>query len=1544
MPHKPAKTTAKNPTRKRKVGKAAHPANSETGEPQIRLRTGQILQLPPRKKGTENKGLSFTRLFSKKQAHPYDTVTWTRTLYKKQGFQREIEAPSHWAYTDILITGEKYLSGSRPGEPEFEDSLRHPIDRISNTYTLWGWEEGYFKTLEDAEIFNEELKAMQIQQIWAPNSPVWFNLGHYEQWRWGRPDLRERLGKRGARAYSTTAALHGQLEHSIQVKETSTLESPQTAACQPGWALINTPDGLVPIKQIVEQVEQGQQVTVLAGLRKTRVLAVKRNGIKTVYQVKLRDGNSIVATADHLICSHAHRRTLKPQWNHLDQLKVGEYLRLYTKTHLLENQNNHPTETELAEAFLAGWNQADGLCVQYPKALNHSIIMEWIALDDIEEQALRSAVAKALPNGPIHNTKHKTLSGDSSLRRIRMSGEHLRNFADKYDLWKRRENIRAPQLMFKAHPRTVAAYLRGAFQADGWINVRHDAAHICIDTISHNWITDIQTLLNRIGIYNAITHKNGTRHNQKGTSCLSISYLTERIAFQEKIGFLPNHRKDQLTLGSLAHRGKCSQTIKYTPIESITKLGEEEVFDIQTEAESYLTNNILVHNCFLTQVEDSMESILDHYLVEGRIFASGSGVGLNVSTLRSSVEPIAGKGRSSGPVSFDKGWDRSAGGIKSGGRTRRAARMLLLFSDHPDIFNFIRAKNDQEEIGKVVLKEHNTLVRLRKIALEKAQTGTPAERLAANAILSLPQVNNIEYSPLMDGLLYGETLTHQNANHSVSLKGDFWKAYKAGGNYSTRWVTNRENIHETFPASKLMDAICESAWANAEPGNHNNDWINLWNPVKTDGEITTSNPCSEYLHLDNTSCNLSSVNAYRFLKEDGTFNAQALEQGARLAMVCGDLNIQRGGSPTPEIAAQTRKYRTTGIGFTNIGGTIMAMGLPYDSDPGRFVAAQLVAALNASCWKTSAELASQLGAYEAYGRTHKDLRQVLNLHNAAFRQLQDLDGESALFAQGKDLPYAQGLAGIDALRALKQSFVNRQISPEIRQLTANLSDLTQGALEVIEQATDFRNSFTTLMAPTGTISFPLAAYTQGTSSIEPDYSLVKVKNLAGGGFITIFNRMSLVALKNLGYSTELIREAGLETAGINGLLSACDEDQDAAAAHLLTHIDNAGPARQALNRLLAENFTPKQLFQSANAHQFPTDDQKLVAQGKNHLEQVPWLNPDHLPVFDCSATHGDGRRSIHILAHLRMLGAIQPSLSGASSKTCNLPYHATVEDFRDAFVASHQAGVKCIALYRADSKAISVFSTDTPEGKKYNPDLIWGKLVAAQEAALAAHSEPALAKHPKRQKLRGRRQAQTIKFQIQELKGYLTVGTYPDGTCGEIFCRVGQSGTFASGILETWCKSISVMLQYRVPLEEIMQDFRSIAFEPSGWGVMGLDGELEGSSKTMSVSSIVDLIIKMLDYLFPAETGRKLQPVQVPDPTFPFVETLPSKGINLTLEPLSEYPQPPEAHQDLPPGIRTINFGGTLCPKCFQMSYVQDGKCKRCSNPSCGYKDGGCGD
>ena len=722
-------------------------------------RFGPSIHLPERKNLLG--GLQFERCLSSPDQHPYEEVTWERRDVRIRDwatgdvrFERlGVEVPAHWDDNAATIVADKYLFGREPDSAEFEDSFRQVFDRIANTYTVWGWEEGYFAALNDAVIFNEELKSMLVRQMWAPNSPVWFNIGHWEQWRWGRPDLRDILGGRGNRAF------YG-LGH--------------------------------------------------------------------------------------------------------DQIEVKEVDNVYA----------------------------------YPQ---------------------------------------------------------------------------------------------------------------------------------------------------------------------------------------------CSA-------------------------------------CFLTEVDDTMESILGHLTTEGRVFASGSGVGINISSIRSSHEPITGKGRSSGPVSFDRGWDRMAGAIKSGGKTRRAARMVILFSDHPDIFRFIRSKNDQEAIAKIILREHNVRVKLVELAKKKRVEGSPAERMAAELVLHLPEANELVYDGHMDGLLYGDTLANQNANHSVSLKGDFWQAYRAKGEYATRWVTQPEHVEETFKAEALLQAMADGVWNNGEPGQHNNDWINLWNPVKQDGDITTSNPCSEYLHLNNTSCNLSSFNAYRLLDpETQTFDPDLLVHMARLAMVCADLNVERGGFPIPEIAKGTRTYRTTGIGYANVGGALMALGVPYDSDEGRWVASQLVSLLTAASFRASAELARELGPYTAFDRTGGDLREVVNLHAACQEVAASLPMASreATLARidglwrekGSSLPKAQGLTGRDAMISFARAFVDPDNMDGkrlrcVEKITARATELWKE----VAAAESFRNSFVTVMAPTGTISAPLGCYDEGTTSIEPDYSLVKYKQLSGGGSIKLFDRLALRGL------------------------------------------------------------------------------------------------------------------------------------------------------------------------------------------------------------------------------------------------------------------------------------------------------------------------------------------------------------------------------------------------------------------------------------------------
>ncbi|MDX2225495.1 MAG: ribonucleoside-diphosphate reductase, adenosylcobalamin-dependent [Verrucomicrobiae bacterium] len=1213
----PSKASKKTPSARLSEGSAASEAPQPVNrhqEVELELRDGQKILLPARK--TVEGGLTISRYYSSTEKHPYLASQWRKVNLEikdfesgKVRFKRDnVECPAHWDHNAVLITSDKYLFGSRPGTPEYEDSLRQPFDRIANTYTVWAWQEGYLSTLGDAEIFNEELKAMLVKQIWAPNSPVWFNIGHFEQWRWGRPDLRERAN-RGTKAYfPMEKPMQGKVE--IVAEETNTMAHPQCSAC------------------------------------------------------------------------------------------------------------------------------------------------------------------------------------------------------------------------------------------------------------------------------------------------------------------------------------------------------------------------------FLLEVNDNMEGILNHLKTEGRIFSSGSGVGINVSSLRSSVEPITGKGRSSGPISFDKGWDRMAGAIKSGGKTRRAARMVLLFGDHPDVFRFIRVKNEQEDIAKIILREHNVSVGLRKIAEQNRDNAPAAAKLVDKLLSSIPLVNNTEYSKHMDSLLYGDTLAHQNANHSVSLKGDFWKAYHAGENYHTRWITNRDQIHEAFPASKLLREMAESVWGNGEPGQHNNDWINLWNPVKAHGDITTSNPCSEYLHLNNTSCNLASFNAYRFVDMDThVFDAKGLQHATRMAMICADLNVQCGGFPIPEITVGTRKYRTTGLGFANVGGLLMAMGIPYDSDEGRWIASQLASLLTATSFQVSAELGGILGAYPAFEETAKDLREVLNLHRAIQELASELPGKKRdwLDLRGNDLfnrssallPTSQGLTGLDALRAYANVFVHPDKMDQ--GLIAGFSSVRDAALQtwktVCSPNLRFRNSFTTVMAPTGTISAPLGCYDEGTTSIEPDYTLVKYKQLSGGGNIKMFNRLALEGLRQLGYSQFQVQEAALECAGLDGLLVACGNDENEALAHLATtRVGNPGPVRDALQTLLMTSdsglngddpmsdthsmeYVRKTVWRLRQNAYDPTytDEQRLVVNGKSHLEAVPWLTPQHLATFDCSATNGDGQRSISVEGHLRMLGAIQPFISGASSKTCNLATPATVEDIERSFVLCHDMGVKCIALFRAESKANSVYQVDTPEGRRYDPQQIWKQIVAMTESIL--ETERSKYAGPVRRKLRGRRMGQTVKFSLAGThKGYLSVGVYPDGKCGEVFGRIGQAGTYANGVLDAFCKAISIQLQYGISLDDILHDFRYMAFEPSGFVVVEDDNE-EGRANISSCSSVIDLIMKMLDYLFPGP-DRALRPLnnqlEMPFGQPVLIKKEADGGFSL------EVGQENDGGMAIIPPIGRKggrNVGATnICPKCGQLTFISDGKCKRCVNPGCLYKDGGCGE
>ncbi len=1128
---------------------------------------GEKLILPQRK--TLVGGMVFTHLFSKEDLHPYDDCRWELQTVSimdyaknKPSFIREgVEVPSHWSENSIRITAAKYLFGSKLEDPEYEDSFRHPFDRIANTYTVWGWKNGYFRETKDAKAYNWELKAMLVRQIWAPNSPVWFNIGHWEQWRWGRPDLRETYSHKGNKAYKA----------------------------------VESEDGGLEVREIPNSLE---------------------------------------------------------------------------------------------------------------------------------------------------------------------------------------------------HPQMSA--------------------------------------------------------------------------------------------------------------------------------------------CFLTQVEDSMESILAHGVTEGRIFSSGSGVGVNISTLRSTREPITGRGRSSGPISFNKGWDRMAGAIKSGGRSRRAARMVIMDSDHPDIFSFVGLKNSQEQLAKVILREHNSRVALAKVSREKG--GGDAEKLVDAILGAIPSVNDKEYDGSMDGEVYGETVSDQNANHSVSLRGDYWKEYWADGNYSTRWVTNPDRIQETFKAKKLLEAMAEAVYHNAEPGCHNNDYINLWSPIKSRERINTSNPCSEYLHANNTSCNLASFNAYRFLR-DGRIDKDSLRAAVRMAMVAADLNVEEGGFPIPEIAEWTYRYRTTGIGFGNIGGLLMALGIPYDSDEGRYIAGLLTSELTAACWEASAEMGRELGSYREWGDTVSDLSGVLRLHSLCHDLLLRIPevGAGAVGADdileqtlegvpGEDLPRAEGLSGLDALKALVRSFdlTGQWDAGRLRAV----GELGRGTWAGINRNDPMRNSFTSLYAPMGTISAPLGIYDEGTTSAEPDYTLVKYKSLSGGGTMTMFNSLALTGLKAMGYDEFRVREAAFEVAGVSGLIVACGEDKAKAINHLGQSVgaDQKGPVRRALDEFLAREGG-KDIGTLVEGDSLPA----LVRSGTGNVEGIPWLPSHHKDVFDCAATTGGGTRAIPPSGHIRMLGALAPFISGAVSKTVNLPHYATTSEIVRCFEMSHQMGVKCIALYRAGSKGVSVFAADDPEAAKWNPQIIWDEMVAAVKGS--AEDIRKDASKPRRRKMPGRRAGQIIKFEIGgSLDGFLIIGTYPDGRCGEVFGRLGKCGSFAHGMFESFCKAFSVMLQWGVPLDKAIGSFRNLAFDPSGFVRVGDSAE---ETDVKSCKSVVDLMMRILEWLFPVDNNYRLRGTQGSPDWLQEGERVTVLGAAAA----GESPRIDKTPSDL--------GAAEMCPECHSLSVIQDGKCKRCIN--CGFSNGGCG-
>ena len=742
--------------------------------------------------------------------------------------------------------------------------------------------------------------------------------------------------------------------------------------------------------------------------------------------------------------------------------------------------------------------------------------------------------------------------------------------------------------------------------------------------------------------------------------------------------------------------------------------------------------------CFINSVEDSLESILDLVKTEGMLFKWGSGTGTNLSRIREDDASLSGGGRASGPVSFMRGFDAFAGVIKSGGKTRRAAKMVILNIEHPDVKDFIWCKASEERKAHVLVENG--------------------------------------YDGAIDGDAYS-SISFQNANNSVRVSDEFMRAAAADADWWTRSVLT-DQPKERHRARDLLREIAEATHQCGDPGMQFDTTINNWNPVKATARIDASNPCSEYMFLNDSACNLASLNLKSFQQPDGSFDVASFRRAVGTLILAQEILVDGAAYPTPRIATNSHDYRPLGLGFANLGALLMSMGIPYDSDRGRAVAGAITAVMCGQAYLTSAQIAGVRGAFAGFERNRDPFLDVIRMHRDAARQI--------------------GRAGVQ---------------PDLREA----AEAVWNEAHSLGQEAGYRNGQVTVIAPTGTIGFMMDCDTTG---IEPELALVKYKKLVGGGLIKIVNNTVSEALRRLGYSEDLVNV-------------------------IVNHIDST-----------------------------------------ETIEGAPGLRAEHLPVFDCSFKAQNGERTIHYGGHLKMMAAVQPFVSGAISKTINMPEESDVDEIADAYMEAWRLGLKAVAIYRDGSKAVQPLNTGGKSGHDSAP--------ATGEDDRA-----------RRRRLADERNSVTHKFSVGGHEGYMTVGLYEDNkTPGEIFIRMSKEGSTISGLMDSFATAISLALQYGVPLKTLVDKFQHVRFEPSGW---------TNNPDIRHAKSITDYIFRWLGGKFVSAEYLATEVGDVPK----LVVT------------------DPDPQQVLP--FAESPGDGPLCAECGSIMTV-NGNCHRC--PNCGTTSG----
>jgi ribonucleoside-diphosphate reductase alpha chain len=835
------------------------------------------------------------------------------------------------------------------------------------------------------------------------------------------------------------------------------------------------------------------------------------------------------------------------------------------------------------------------------------------------------------------------------------------------------------------------------------------------------------------------------------------------------------------------------------------------------------------HACFIQAVSDDLVGkggIMDLWTREARLFKYGSGTGTNFSRLRGDGEPLSGGGQSSGLMSFLRVGDRAAGAIKSGGTTRRAAKMVCLDLDHPDIIEFINWKAHEENKAKILI-----------------DSGLPAD---------------------FNGEAY-QTVSGQNSNNSVRVPSDFIDAVRNDGDWHLRWRTDRNHISKTVKARDLWDQISRAAWQCADPGVQYDTIINDWHTCPQDGRINASNPCSEYMFLDDTACNLASLNLVKFFDADkAEFDVPAIQHATRLWTITLEISVLMAQFPSEEIAEKSYEYRTLGLGYANFGTCLMLSGIPYDSKKAMAVCGAVTALMTGESYAASAEMAAGHGPFPRYKANQKDMLRVMRNHRrAAYNAPAD--------------EYEQ--------LTVKPIGINPEFCPDY--LLESARGAWDRALELGKQH-GYRNAQTTVIAPTGTIGLLMDCDTTG---IEPDFALVKFKKLAGGGYFKIINQSVEPALKHLGYperERRAIVEYAVGTLTLKGAPHVNDESlrghglTEADISRVETALQGALELGFAVNPWVLGEDTMTRLgikkekwgapgFSLLKEFGFDSDEIEAASDhicGRQTVEGAPFLKQEHLPVFDCANRCGKhGKRFIQHMGHVKMMAAAQPFISGAISKTINMPNEVTVEDIEEAYMQAHDLGLKAVAIYRDGSKHSQPLSTSSKkkdEGKKQEPEAqarADGRPTEMLKKDLGAEavtqSAPPRGLH--RRPLPTQRRGFTYELKLSGQKMYLRTGEYLNGELGEIFLDMSKEGATLRSILNCFAIAISKGLQYGVPLKEFVDTFTFTRFEPQGM--------VEGHAHIRLATSVVDLVFRTLGHQYLGRTDfLHIKPEEVKGP------------------------------------------------------------------------------